>query len=94
MNIFVGILCFVAGMTVDAFYNHRKQIAEADAYMRGYNNSKKEEQFFKNGIHEGRVQEMFRRPVEVSPPRHAKANIPESFVNNMHQNGQATMKLQ
>jgi len=90
MNIITCILCFAAGMAMDAFYNHRKQTAEADAYMRGYKNAKNEEQFYKNGMMEGKVQEMMRQPA----PRHAKPNIDESFMNSLHQNGRAIAKIQ
>lgn len=93
MNIWIGILFFAAGMLVDAFYNSRKQKAEADAYLRGYKNAKNEEQHYKDGVNYGCIQEKLNRPVEMSAPKHERINIPESFVNNVKQNGQATLYL-
>ena len=94
MNIFICALFFAAGMAVDAFYNRRKQFAESDAYTRGYSNAKNEEQYYKNGVNEGRFQEMLRHPVAPPAPRHANANIPESFMDEARKNGHATMKIQ
>ena len=94
MNIITYILLFAAGIVVDAIYNRRQQKAEADAYVRGYNSAKSEEQYYKNGVSEGKIQEMLRHPIEERQPRHAKANIDESFMDTMHKHGHATMQIQ
>ena len=90
MDILSGIALVCVGIAIDAFYKHRERKIEADAYVRGYKHAKAESEIFKEGVNEGRVQEMFRN----IPTQPRKVEVPESLLNEARQNGQATMKLQ
>lgn len=90
MNILTGIALITVGIAVDAFYKHRERKIEADAYMRGYRHAKAESDIFKEGVSEGRAQEMLRN----IPPQPRKIEISEAFLDEARQNGHATVKLQ
>ena len=93
MNILTGIAMIAIGIAVDAFYKHRERKMEADAYVRGYKHAKAECDIFKEGVSEGRMQEMFRNiPNQPLQPR--KIEISEAFLDEARQNGHATVKLQ
>ena len=93
MNIIIGVLLVGAGITIDAIYNRRQQKAEAAAYMRGYQHAKAQAEIYKEGVGEGRFQEMLRHPIET-PQRKNGLIINETFMEDLHKNGRAVTKIQ
>ena len=97
MNMLYNILFFAAGIAVDMLYNRGKRIAAQNAYLRGFQHAKREEEHYRDGVSDGmkngaqyRTSEKL---AEMPVPKHAANLIPECFMNNMQENGQATMQI-
>jgi hypothetical protein len=95
MNTIYNILFFAAGIAVDMLYNHRKRIAAQNAYLRGFQHAKREEEYYRDGVSDGAKQNVHyytsEKLAEMPGP---KPLIPEHFMDAVHENGQATMKVQ
>ena len=98
MNMLYNILFFAAGIAVDMFYNHNKRIAAQNAYLRGFQHAKREEENYRDGVYDGIKQGVQYRTnekvAEMPAPKHAANLIPENFMDAVHENGQATMQIQ
>ena len=98
MNTLYHILFFAAGIAVDMLYQHGKRKAAQNAYLRGFQHAKREEEHYRDGVSDGiRNGVQYRtdeKLAEMPAPKHAANLIPESFMDNVHENGQATMQIQ
>ena len=98
MNTLYYILFFAAGIAVDMLYHRGKLRAAQNAYMRGFQHAKREDEKYRDGVYDGinkGVQYRTNEKVAEMPvPKHSKPIIPEHFVDEMHENGQATMQIQ
>lgn len=97
MNTLYYILFFAAGIAVDMLYNNSKRKAAQNAYLRGFQHAKREEEQYRDGVSDGVKQGMPYRTnekvAEMPAPKHASNLIPEHFMDAVHENGQATMQL-
>lgn len=95
MNTLYHILFFVAGIAVDMLYNRSKRIAAQNAYLRGFQHAKREEEHYRDGVHDGIKQGVpYRTNENLAEMPGVKPLIPENFMDTMRENGQATAKLQ
>ena len=95
MNMLYNILFFAAGIAVDMLYNRGKRIAAQNAYLRGFQHAKREEEQYRDGVNDGiRNGAQYRTSEKVAEMPGPKPLIPESFMDDVHDNGHATMKLQ
>lgn len=95
MNMLYSILFFAAGIAVDMFYNRAKRIAAQNAYLRGFQHAKREEEHYRDGVNDGiRNGVAYRTSEKVAEMPGPKPLIPENFMDEVHENGHATMKLQ
>ena len=88
MNTLYYILFFAAGLAVDILYNRSKRIAVNNAYKEGFKHAKREDEYYRDGVNYG----MQYRANEKLPER--KLLVPDSFMDEVHENGHATMKIQ
>ena len=99
MNPIPYFICVALGIAIDATYRKRSEIAERNAYQKGYNKGYKAAE--KEVI--AKYQKHNELPLfdesytvetesEAAPKRHIKT-VPESFMNDLHRNGSAVIKL-
>jgi hypothetical protein len=97
MNTICYILFFAAGIAVDMLYNNSKRKAAQNAYLRGFQQAKREEEYYRDGVSDGVKQNVYyytsEKLAEMPDPKHAANLIPEHFMDAVHENGQATMQL-
>lgn len=95
MNTLYYILFFAAGIAVDMLYNRSKRIAAQNAYLQGFKHAKREEEKYFDGVNDGIRNGMPRytdeNPVETPDQ---KLLVPGYFMDHVHENGHATMKLE
>lgn len=95
MNMLYNILFFAAGIAVDILYNRSKRIAAQNAYLRGFQHAKREEENYRDGVNDGiRNGVQYRTSEKVAEMPGSKPLIPENFMSTMHENGHATMQIQ
>lgn len=78
MDVFGCILCFSAGILVDALYNRARRFAERDAWKEGYGRAKREED----------IRAQTREKYEQQQPNSGFV-IPTQFINDFRRNGHA-----
>lgn len=94
MNTLYNILFFAAGIAVDMLYNRSKRIAAQNAYLRGFQHAKREEEQYRDGVSDGVKQGVqYRTNEKLAEMPGPKPLIPEHFMDAVHENGQATMQL-
>lgn len=81
MDVFGCILCFSAGVVVDALYNRARRFAERDAWREGYGRAKREEDI-RNATREKYEQA---QPI----PNNNSFVIPNQFINDFRRYGHA-----
>lgn len=76
MNMLWNVLFFAAGIAVDMLYNRSKRIAADDAYMKGFKHAKREEEYYRDGVFDGRNNDVVYRTNEkvdaLPAPKHCK----------------------
>lgn len=76
MNMLYNILFFAAGIAVDMLYQRSKRIAAHDAYLEGFKHAKREEEYYRDGVHDGRTKDVVCRTgdkiAEMPAPKHCK----------------------
>lgn len=97
MNPIPYFICVALGIAIDATYRRHSEIAERKAYKKGYAQAQKE-----NDIREEeklkyermRRYENFISSYNTEPENKPKRRqIPESFMDDLHNNGSAVIKL-
>lgn len=106
MNIMLATLCVVGGISVCALHNSIVKKAENKAYRDGYSQGQYEEKIrrdsFENNKYRYRSLNYYPAVKSNDTENNAKTNgkdkkenkITESFMNNVKNNGHATMKVQ
>lgn len=76
MDMMFNILFFAAGIAVDMLYQRNKRIAAQDAYLKGFQHAKREEEYYRDGVLDGHKQEFAYRTneklAEMPAPKHCK----------------------
>lgn len=76
MNMLYSILFFAAGIAVDMLYQRNKRIAAQDAYLEGFKHAKREEEYYRDGVNDGRTKDIVCRTsekvAEMPAPKHCK----------------------
>lgn len=97
MDVLTSFLCVAAGIALDATYNYLRKNGERKAYLDGYDKAKNEDRLCRHAYDEGKAAEQVSQMMHGVYPKHAEGkhsvNVPESFVEHLNNNGQATMKL-
>ena len=83
MNTLYYILFFAAGVAVDILYNRSKRIAVNNAYAEGFKHAKREDEYYREGMNAGMQCRANERQFLIG----------DNFMDEMHENGHATMKL-
>lgn len=97
MNPIPYFICVALGMAIDAAYRKRSEIAERKAYTKGYQKGLKIGE--KEAI--AKYQEHKEFPLfddsysvtETEAPKRNIKTVPESFMDDLHRNGSAVIKL-
>jgi len=98
MNPIPYFICVALGIAIDAAYRKRSEIAERNAYQKGYNKGYKaaeKEVIAKYQKHKELPlfdEESYTVETETEEKRKIKT-VPESFMNDLHRNGSAVIKL-
>lgn len=103
MQVLIAFLLVALGIIIDAIYSNIKHKAAYQAFKDGYRQAQREEKIRLDAIEDKRFKERFYRTVieqpqvqtpEINSEKHkAKVIIPESFMENLHNNGRAAMRL-
>ena len=104
MEVFNAILLIGVGIGIDATYNYMRKRGEMQACKNGYYQAQKEEtirrEAYDNGKRRERVRHMMCDSYAPYAPKHVDGesasntfNIPESFVDHMHNNGRAVARI-
>lgn len=98
MNPIPYFICVALGIAIDAAYRKRSEIAERKAYEKGYNKGYKaaeREVIAKYKKHQELplFDESYTIETETDAPKRNIKTVPESFMDNLHRNGSAVIKL-
>ena len=104
MEVFNAILLIGIGIGIDATYNYLRKHGESEACKNGYRQAQNEEvmrrEAYEDGERKERVRHMMYESYTTYAPKHVDGenasntfNIPESFVDHMHNNGRAVARI-
>ena len=91
MNIIPYFLCVALGMAIDAGYRHRAKVAERNAYAKGYEKGPKAA--LRETVQKHETFPAFEESTTHEPHKRKIKKIPESFMEDLHNNGGAVIKL-
>lgn len=92
MNVFVCFVCFGAGVALDATYNYYRRRAEQKACNNGYQQGKREEQIRREADERVHFYEWLYKPIPT-PQKNDNIIIPDKFMDDLHNNGRAAMRI-
>lgn len=98
MNPIPYFICVALGMAIDNAYRKRSEIAERNAYQKGYNKGYKAAEReviarYKKHQELPLFDESYSVETETDAPKRHIKTVPESFMDNLHRNGSAVIKL-
>ena len=98
MNPIPYFICVALGIAIDAGYRKRSEIAERNAYQKGYNKgykTAKKEVIAKYQKHQELplFDDSYTVETETEAPKRKIKTVPESFMDDLHSRGSAVIKL-
>lgn len=95
MTILLYFLCIGLGIGIDAFYRKRSEVAERKAFSKGYKKG------YKEGLKDGEEKAKQHTELPLFDTSYTVATVktrdirrvPESFMDDLHNNGSAVIKL-